>query len=59
MPRGEKSGNPRMKRHRASRIAASMIKSGAPRTQANRIATAAMEREYAQTTGSRAEEART
>jgi hypothetical protein len=59
MPRGEKSGNPRMKRHRASRIAASMMRSGAPRAEANRIATAAMEREYAQTTGTRAEEVAT
>ena len=47
MPRGDKSGNPRMKRHRAARIAARMMEQGAPRAEANRIATAAMEREYA------------
>lgn len=47
MPRGDKSGNPKMKRHRAARIAARMMEQGAPRAEANRIATAAMDREYA------------
>jgi hypothetical protein len=56
MPRGEKSGNPRMKRHRASRIAADMMRQGVPRATANRMAAAAMEREYARTAGSSAEE---
>ena len=56
MPRGEKSGNRRMKRHRASRIAAGMMRKGVPRATANRMAGAAMEREYAWTTGTRAEE---
>ena len=46
MARGDKSGNPKMKRHRAARIAARMMARGAPRAEANRIATAAMEREY-------------
>ena len=47
MPRGEKSGNPKMKRHRAARIAGHMRARGVPRAEANRIATAAMDREYA------------
>lgn len=47
MPRGDKSGNPKMKRHRAARIAARLREQGAPRAEANRIATGAMEREYA------------
>ena len=47
MPRGDKSGNPKMKRHRAARIAARMMEQGAPRAEANRIATAATDREYA------------
>jgi hypothetical protein len=46
MPRGEKSGNPRMKRHRARRIAERMRRQGVPRGDAYRTATAAMEREY-------------
>src|SRR4029434_8325234 len=47
MPRGEKSGNPRMKRHRATRIAEQMRRRGVPRGEAYRVATAMMEREYA------------
>src|SRR2546423_3202977 len=47
MARGEKSGNPEMKRHRAARIADRMMQDGATRMDANRIATAAMDREYA------------
>src|SRR5437868_2121188 len=47
MPRGEKSGNARMKPHRARRIADRMIEAGATRKDANRIAHDAMDREYA------------
>jgi hypothetical protein len=47
MPRGEKSGNPRMKRHRAAGIAERMRRQGAPRAESYRIANARMEREYA------------
>jgi hypothetical protein len=47
MPRGEKSGNPKVKHHRATRIAEGMMRQGATRAEANRIATAAMDREYA------------
>jgi hypothetical protein len=43
MSRGDKSGNPKMKRHRATRMAARLRERGAPRAEANRIATAAME----------------
>jgi hypothetical protein len=46
MPRGEKSGNPRMKRHRATHIAEQMRRRGAPRGEAYRVATAMMERDY-------------
>lgn len=46
MPRGEKSGNPRMKHHRAARIAEQIRRQGAPRGEAYRIATAAMAKEY-------------
>lgn len=53
MPAGEKSGNPRVKRHRANRIAAAMRRQGATRKQANKIATAAMDREYASAKGKR------
>src|SRR5687767_1014432 len=47
MAQGDKSGNPAMKRHRAARIADKMMQDGVPRAEANRIATAAMDREYA------------
>jgi hypothetical protein len=47
MPRGEKSGNRKVKPHRARRLAEGMKREGATRAEANRIATAAMDREYA------------
>ena len=47
MPRGEKSGNRNVKRHRATRIAEGMMRQGATRAEANRIAGAAMDRENA------------
>ena len=53
MPAGEKSGNPRTKHHRATRIAAAMRRRGATRAQANKMATAAMDREYASSKGKR------
>jgi hypothetical protein len=59
MPPGEKSGNPRVKSHRAAGIARRMMREGVPRASANRIATGAMEREYARRASSRAERART
>jgi hypothetical protein len=46
MPRGEKATNPAVKPHRARKIAQSMIRRGATRAAANRIANAAMDREY-------------
>jgi hypothetical protein len=46
MPRGDKSGNPKVKPHRARKIAESLRRSGATRAAANTIATAAMDREY-------------
>jgi hypothetical protein len=53
MPAGEKSGNPRVKHHRAERIAAGMRGQGVPRKQANTMAHAAMDREYASSKGKR------
>lgn len=53
MPAGEKSGNPRMKNHRATRIAAAMRRQGATRGTANAMAQAAMDREYASSKGKR------
>jgi hypothetical protein len=53
MPAGEKSGNPRMKQHRATRIAAAMRQQGATRAGANKTASAAMDREYASSKGKR------
>jgi len=47
MPRGEKAGNPSIKRHRARKIAPGMRKQGATRAAANLAAVAAMDREYA------------
>lgn len=47
MPRGEKSGNPAVKPHRARRIAEGMMRRGATRAAANETAAAAMDREYA------------
>src|SRR5947209_1562480 len=47
MARGDKSGNPANKRHRAAGIAERMMRTGATRAESNRIATAAMDREYA------------
>lgn len=42
-----------MKHHRADRIAAAMRRQGATRKQANKIATAAVDREYASAKGKR------
>ena len=47
MPRGEKSGNSGVARHRAERVAQAMMRTGASRAAANRIAAALMDREYA------------
>jgi hypothetical protein len=49
MPRGDKSGNPKMKRHRAARVADRLRQQGVPRAESNRMATAAMDREYERT----------
>ena len=53
MPAGEKSGNPRVKPHRANRVAAAMRRQGATRAQAQKIAHGAMDREYAASKGKR------
>jgi hypothetical protein len=47
MADGGKSGNPRVKHHRANRIAEGMRRQGATRAAAHKTATAAMDREYA------------
>lgn len=47
MPRGEKAGNADVKPHRARRIAEGMMRRGATRAVGNRMANAAMDREYA------------
>src|SRR5688572_17324414 len=46
MARAEKAGNPKVKPHRAGRIAERMMREGATRAAANRTANAAMDREY-------------
>src|SRR5688500_18629612 len=46
MARAEKAGNPKVKAHRAGRIAERMMREGATRAAANRTAGAAMDREY-------------
>jgi hypothetical protein len=46
MPRGDKSGNRKVKPHRARKIAESLRRAGATRAAANVIATGAMDREY-------------
>jgi hypothetical protein len=46
MPRGDKSGNRKVKPHRARKIAESLKRGGATRAAANTIATGAMDREY-------------
>jgi hypothetical protein len=46
MPRGEKATNAGVKPHRARKIAQNMMRQGATRAAANKIAVAAMDREY-------------
>ena len=46
MPRGDKSGNTGVKPQRARKLAESLRRRGATRAAANKVATAAMDREY-------------